>query len=760
MQSVSSEPKISQPRPEGDHRVAVAGEQTRLLYANLPMSVVVSAIIASMLAYAVSAHVPHEAVWGWLGAMLGVSAFRLWIWRVWRGREDACADCHTFFVAGAFAAGVVWGVAAIFLFPPDSIAHQVFMGFVLASMAAGAVSTLAIHLKTYLIFLLPALMPYTIRLFAEGGELQTFMGCVFLLGQGFLFVSAKRFDAVTVNALSLRYENDRLVTALRSALHTAEAASRAKSMFLANMSHEIRTPMSGVIGMSDLLQKSDLTKPQQRLADTIRTSANNLLSLINDILDISSLEAGKFALMQQEFSLRECVEDAVGQCAGNSYRKGMELNLIVERPLPARVRGDAARLRQVLVNLIANSIKFTQTGQITLRVSARESGPGTIDLSFVVADTGVGIAQADMQRLFTPFTQADEASTRRFGGTGLGLAIARHLVGLMGGNIKLESELGRGTTVRFSLVFPLAGQAGALRERGPQVLKGKRVLVFDDRPLNREALSSLIQDCGARIETASSEEEALAKLRRGAAAGDAYDVMLMDRIRPRTDNIILQRRLKQLPELGTTSVIAFMSPNWKCDPALERELGEHGLLVKPVRRSSLVAAIEASLDARSQQQAAAALQRAPEPSAAPLPPASVNGLSVLLAEDNPVNQEVAMAYLDGFGCRTVLAENGLQAIEAYGRERFDIVLMDCQMPEVDGLTAIRTIRAREQSVGMARMPIVMVTANAFDSDREQAFAAGADDFMSKPYGEDDLLELIERNIGLTVKEPPPTSRAA
>jgi two-component system sensor histidine kinase/response regulator len=766
MQSDVVKPEPSSAETARGRNTTVELEQTAMLFANLPMSVAVSTVIAALLAYALSGHNSAFATAFWLVATVAVLAVRLGIWHAWRTGLLADRTQNRWFAGGALAAGIVWGSAAILIYPEDSIAHQVFMGFVLASMAAGAVSTLALHLRTYVLFLLPALMPYTVRLLLEGGELQLFMGFVFLLGQGFLFASAKRFDAVTVNALSLKHENDRLVAALKSALTAAEDASQAKSLFLANMSHEIRTPMSGVIGMCDLLQKSELTKAQRRIAGTIATSAGNLLTLINDILDVSRIEAGKLTLSAEAFSLRNCIEDVVELCASSAYQKGLELNLIVDRPLPSQIVGDSGRLRQILVNLIGNAIKFTQAGQVILRVSECETRGGRVHIEFMIADSGVGIAAADQTRLFAPFTQAEATSNRRFGGSGLGLAITRHLVGLMGGEVKLESEFGRGTSVRFTVGFDIAGEASAVRETGPLAIRAKRLLVLDDRQPNREAYASTFQECGALVETACSEEEAVAKLRRAVKAGSAFDLILIDRLRPRTDNIALHRRIKNDPEFADTAVIAFMSYRWQADEKLERELGEASFVVKPVRRQDLMKAVEAVLVRKEKASASrnsAGRPVARQPSMPPVAPAprgtSLEGLRVLLAEDNPVNQEVALAYLEGFGCRTVLAVNGQQAIEAAAQERFDIVLMDCQMPEVDGLTAIRALREREVASALPRTPIAMVTANAFENDRVQALSAGADDFLCKPYGEAELRELIARNIA-TGTHPAPATRAA
>ncbi len=729
--------------PADDERQReVAAEQTRLLFTHLPLSVVVSLVVAGILGYALLGHVSSMNALGWGAAMLLVCGYRLAIWHLWRSdapTRDAQERWQPWFLFGAIAVGCAWGSAAVWIFPADSLAHQVFMGFVLASIASGGISTLAVSLKCYLLFLLPTLMPYSIRLFVEGGELQLFMGLVFVLGQVFLLVSARRFEAVTVNALSLKHENARLVGALRSALHDAERANRAKTQFLANMSHEIRTPLSGMMGMSDLLLKSGLSTQQRRLTGTVSQSAAALLSLVEDLLDISQIESGSFALDEGVFDLRACIEDAVDLCAGSGYRKGIEVQLIVENRLPLQALGDARRLRQVLVNLVGNAVAFTKAGQITVRVQCTNSGGRVHHIAFSIADNGIGFARKELELLFEPPVQV------RAGGNGLALATTRQLLAMMNGELRLDSEIGRGTTVRFTLPLRATSDGEPALEPEANELAGKRVLVFDDRVLSRESIASRIQCKSARIEFACTEDEALSKLRRAIAEGAPFDLMLVDRVRPRTDSLGLHRKIVSSPDLSVTKVVAMMPMHWTLDEAVAQEFGTGSFIMKPIRRSVLLGAIETTLRSRRVVARTATVRRpaVAVPAQRPVAGNPLAGLKVLVAEDNPVNQEVAISYLEGFGCRTALASNGLEAINAYELDAFDIVLMDCQMPEVDGIAAIRHIRAREKMEGLPRLPIVMVTANAFAADREQALEAGADDFLTKPFSEVQLLKVVE-----------------
>jgi signal transduction histidine kinase/CheY-like chemotaxis protein len=754
MKLQSTDSPTQAPRLTCEQQAEVEADQTKLLYSNLPLSVSITVIIAAILAYAMIGHVPRMSVIAWFGAMLLVCSFRIGLWFYWKRATASASASETtdkqhkaVFEVGAFLAGVAWGSASVAIFPAESIAHQVFLGFVLASMTAGGISTLAVHLKSYVIFLLPSLIPYSLRLFIEGGDLQIYMGLVFSIGLCFLLVNAHRFESVTVSALSLHHENQHLVGALRSALHDAENANRAKTQFLAKMSHEIRTPLSGMVGMAELLQKTDLDHHQRRLTGSVSQSAATLQTLVSDLLDISRIESGHFSIEEKPFDLRTCIEDAIEICSGAGYRKGLEIHLVVSDPLPLNVTGDRQRLYQILVDLIGNSVRFIEVGQISLRVACQRRDTGLYDVTFSISDNGIGIPRKDMERLFVPLTRGESESLRHTDGRDLSLAVTRHLVDQMGGTVSLTSDIGKGTTVRFTLPMKPVTDSPVDIETAPGMLAGKRILVIDDRELSREAIASRLQSPAARIETACCEEEAMSKLRRAVKEGAPFDIAIVDRFRPRTDNFSLHRKIVSTPDFQATKVIALMPMQWTLDQDAAAEFGASSFVSKPIRRHMLLSAIETALrPARANAQ-----QHAPPVEEASIdneldPTAKLRGLNILVAEDNPVNQEVALAYLDGFGCSAKLATNGLDAINAFENDRFDIVLMDCQMPELDGLSAIRHIRLREKNDGLPRIPIVMITANAFASDREQAMQAGADDFLSKPYTEQQLLLSMKQCI--------------
>jgi signal transduction histidine kinase/CheY-like chemotaxis protein len=530
--------------------------------------------------------------------------------------------------------------------------------------------------------------------------------------------------------------------ALKEANRSVGLANQAKSAFLAKMSHEMRTPLNGVLGMGDILLKTDLSPRQTRLATTLCESARGLLGIINDVLDLSRIEAGHFKLDMQEFNLRHCVEDAVELCATSGYRKGLEVNLIIDNETPIGVNSDPVRLRQVLINLIGNSIKFTVTGEVVVRMKPTRTTAGDDAVAFEVTDTGIGIDAAAVGRLFEPFAQADSSISRRFGGTGLGLSITRHLVELLGGTIELDSERGRGTTVRFVLPLEVTAAAKTTSILSQISLAGTRVLVMDDRATNREAMLSNVIGCGARVEGAGSESELLELLERGHAAKDPFDVIVVDRVRPRLNGLHLCRTVRNNPKYHQTGIVALMSANWNINPADQAGLINTQFLSKPARRTDLLATIarsqnpdvdaaafqsELSLHSRSQSNIAPALR-----------------LRVLLVEDNATNIEVAREYLNELDCRVTVAVNGIEAITAYDQANFDVILMDTQMPELDGLSATRRIRESERLKARTAVPIITVTANAYESDRAQALEAGANDFLSKPFTDLQLRAVLEK----------------
>ncbi|MCL4746029.1 MAG: response regulator [Burkholderiaceae bacterium] len=729
--------ELSPPGHETQMRTQVFAAQVAMIYSFSPFSLAASAVAAMIFSIAAVPYVQADANLTWLVTMLLVTGLRYALVLGYRRAEPDAEQTRLWanlFVAGAFLSGAVWGVLGSGLMHYSNTEIVIVVGTVSTAIVAIAIPSMYPYFPAYAALALPLLLP-TIVTSTWGASTQYRMSALALTVYGIIALSgAWRVFRTNARQLQFSIENVQLAAEREVAIREAQSANHAKSRFLANMSHEIRTPMNGILGMTEVLGRTELASPQAQVVDTIRKSAESLLAIINDVLDFSKIEANKLELEVVEFDLVETLEDVAALMAASAHARGLELIVRLDPDLPRVVRGDPGRLRQVLVNLVGNAVKFTAHGEVILGARLACAGATGAMLQVEVSDTGVGLDPAAQRRIFDAFVQADNSTTRRFGGSGLGLAISKRLVELMSGEIEVASQPGQGSVFRFS------AKVDVVAPKGDAAVSGLRVLVVDDNASSRDSICTCLHAWAVKSSVAASAAQAIDALRAAAAANDRYDVAIVDAMMPETDGLELTRMIRSEPAIAGTRLVLLSTAGASASLAAAKELGVEHVLTKPARRAHLLAALERTSGPASPKSPK-------EPGESCVESDDWSHVHVLVVEDNSVNQQVALATLQALGCTVDLAFDGRQALGAVAARDYGLILMDVHMPEMDGIEATIAIRARERAAGAGaarRCPIVALTASAMTQDVDLCFEAGMDDFVSKPFRRSDMSRVLSR----------------
>ena len=739
-------PTLNDARPEDgvatDERIRA--DLTRLLQERLVhesrLGVWVHPILIAVIATLAWPDAPHDLLLGWAGAVVLTALLRgAWLFIAPRRRLTERA-VRTGVRATVTMLAIAWGVGGALVLPVVPFETTALVLVILAGLIASALTTLAADPLSIRGFLAGIALPVFVSLAVSEQNHQlaaAVVVAVFTLGMA---IVARRAHITLVDHLQVTARlavseeaAKRAEAVMRDARDLAERTARARSAFLANMSHEIRTPMNAVLGFVELILDTELSTEQRRALELVRSSSEALLMILNDILDYSKIEAEHLELESIPFDVAKVVHATANLLAVRAREKHLELLADVAPEVPRAVRGDPTRLRQVLMNLIGNAIKFTEQGEVLVAVTT-QARDGAVALRFGVRDTGIGIAPEHLKAVFKEFTQADSTMTRRYGGTGLGLAISQRLVRLMGGELAVTSEVGHGSEFSFTLTLPVE-TAAPERAVGLAALGGRRMLIVDDNETNRRILREMLAAEGIKVDEASMANDGLAALRRAAQKRTPYDLAILDVQMPDMDGFQLATAVQADKALARTKLLMLTSAGQRGDGERCRELGIRGYLTKPLSRADLLEALGTVLAGPTEEAGP------PDVVTRHTIAESRASLRVLLAEDNPVNQQVAVAMLVKRGHEVHVVGNGREAVDAVAERAYDVVLMDIQMPQMDGFEATQAIRATPRG---EKLPIIALTAHALSGERERCLAHGMTDYLAKPFKAHELFTLVEQ----------------